>query len=53
MQADSAAEAMQRALDEGKSLDEDLTRVADEEVTPNLFEGDADPEPRGRGDARQ
>ena len=35
-----AAKAMERALKEGKKFDEQLTQLAQEEVTPSLLEDD-------------
>lgn len=35
---ESAAEAMQRAIDEGKELDEEFTQIAENEVNPAMLE---------------
>src|SRR3954452_25023754 len=37
----AAVEAMERALKEGRKLDEELTQLAEKEITPALLEADA------------
>lgn len=53
---DTAVEVMQRVLDEGKELDEEFTRLAEEEINPAMLEaGEEDMEdegPRRRGGRR-
>jgi ferritin-like metal-binding protein YciE len=56
----TAVKAMERALKEGKTMDEQLTQLAEKEITPQLLadasEGEeeegADDESRGRGRSR-
>jgi ferritin-like metal-binding protein YciE len=46
--------AMERALKEGKSLDEDLTQLAEQELTPALMSGDSEGEDEeSEGDGRR
>jgi ferritin-like metal-binding protein YciE len=40
----TAAGAMERALKEGKQFDEQLTRLAEEQITPQLLEAESDDE---------
>lgn len=47
-----AAKAMERALKEGKKFDEQLTQLAQEEVTPSLLEDDDTGSGSGRGRGR-
>jgi ferritin-like metal-binding protein YciE len=54
LEIESAAEVMQRAIDEGKELDEEFTKVAESEVNPAMLEAgqegmeDEDEQPRRR-----
>ena len=47
-----AAKAMERALKEGKKFDEQLTQLAQEEVTPSLLEDDDAGSGSGSGSGR-
>jgi len=47
-----AAKAMERALKEGKKFDEQLTQLAQEEVTPSLLEDDDTGSGSGSGRGR-
>lgn len=51
LEVESAAEAMQRAIDEGKELDQELTSIAESEVNPAVLEAGEmeEEEPRRRG----
>jgi ferritin-like metal-binding protein YciE len=51
----TAAKAMERALNEGKSFDEELTQLAEKEITPALTAGEEDSEEEtdeGSGDGQ-
>jgi ferritin-like metal-binding protein YciE len=39
---ESVVESMERAIDEGKSFDEELTEIAESEITPALLSGDGE-----------
>jgi ferritin-like metal-binding protein YciE len=59
-QQQTAVKAMERALKEGKTMDEQLTELAEKEITPQLLaeasegeeEGEGDDGSRGQGRAR-
>jgi ferritin-like metal-binding protein YciE len=59
-QQQTAVKAMERALKEGKTMDEELTQLAEKEITPQLLaeasegeeEGEGDDESRGQGRTR-
>lgn len=45
-------QAMERALKEGKALDEELTEIAEKELTPALLSGSSEQEEEGQGQGR-
>lgn len=50
---DTAVDVMQRVLEEGRELDEELTQIAESEINPSMLEGmemeEEDEAPRRRG----
>jgi hypothetical protein len=49
----TGAQAMERALKEGKSFDEELTQLAEKEITPALMAGEQDSDEKEEGTDEQ
>ena len=49
VEQDTVVKSMERALREGKTVDEQLTQLAETEITPLLLAGDSEEQTEGNG----